>query len=33
MCYGVAKNLPEDSADDLTQWGVVNGFFSAAADA
>jgi hypothetical protein len=33
MCYGVAKIFQKDSADDLTQWGVVNGFFSAAADA
>ena len=33
MCYGVAKIFQKDSGDDLTQWGVVNGFFSAAADA
>ena len=33
MCYGVAKIFQKDSASDLTQWGVVNGFFSAAADA
>lgn len=33
MCYGVAKVFQKDSNSDLTQWGVVNGFFSAAADA
>ncbi|MBX3583560.1 MAG: DUF4043 family protein [Rhizobiaceae bacterium] len=33
MCYGVAKIFQKDSNSDLTQWGVVNGFFSAAADA
>lgn len=32
MCYGVAKIFQKDSNSDLTQWGVVNGFFSAAAD-
>jgi N4-gp56 family major capsid protein len=33
MCYGVAKVFQKDSNSDLTQWGVVNGFFSAPADA
>ncbi len=33
MCYGVAKIFQKDSNSDLTQWGVVNGFFSAPADA
>lgn len=33
MCYGVAKIFQKDSDSDLTQWGVVNGFFSAPADA
>lgn len=32
MCYGVAKIFQKDSNSDLTQWGVVNGFFSAPAD-
>lgn len=32
MCYGVAKVFQKDSNSDLTQWGVVNGFFSAPAD-
>lgn len=33
MCYGVAKVFQKDSNNDLTQWGMVNGFFSAPADA
>lgn len=33
MCYGVAKVFQKDSNSDLTQWGMVNGFFSAPADA
>lgn len=33
MCYGIAKVFQKDSNSDLTQWGVVNGFFSAPADA
>jgi len=33
MCYGVAKIFQKDADSDLVQWGVVNGFFSAAADA
>lgn len=33
MCYGIGKVFQKDSNSDLTQWGVVNGFFSAAADA
>lgn len=33
MCYGVAKVFQKDSGSDLVQWGVVTGFFSAAADA
>lgn len=33
MCYGVAKVFQKDSDNDLTQWGTVNAFFSAAADA
>lgn len=32
MCYGVAKTFFKSSSD-LKQWGVVNGYFSAAADA
>lgn len=32
MCYGVAKTFFKSSSS-LKQWGVVNGFFSAAADA
>jgi N4-gp56 family major capsid protein len=32
MCYGVAKTFFKSSTN-LVQWGVVNGFFSAAADA
>lgn len=32
MCYGVAKTFFKSSTN-LKQWGVVNGFFSAAADA
>lgn len=31
MCYGIAKTFFK-SGSDLKQWGVVNGFFSAAAD-
>lgn len=33
MCYGVAKIFQKDSNSDLTQWGMVNSFFSAPADA
>lgn len=33
MCYGVGKVFQKDSNSDLTQWGVVSGFFSAPADA
>ncbi len=33
MCYGVAKVFQKDSNSDLVQWGIVNGFFSAPADA
>jgi N4-gp56 family major capsid protein len=33
MCYGIAKTFFKDAESDLVQWGVVNGFFSAAADA
>lgn len=33
MCYGIAKVFQKDSGNDLVQWGIVNGFFSAAADA
>jgi len=33
MCYGIAKVFQKDSNSDLTQWGMVNGFFSAPADA
>lgn len=33
MCYGVAKVFQKNSNSDLVQWGIVNGFFSAAADA
>lgn len=33
MCYGLGKVFQKDSNSDLTQWGVVNGFFSAPADA
>lgn len=32
MCYGIAKTFFKSSTN-LVQWGVVNGFFSAAADA
>lgn len=32
MCYGIAKTFFKSSSN-LVQWGVVNGFFSAAADA
>jgi N4-gp56 family major capsid protein len=32
MCYGIAKTFFKSSSD-LKQWGVVNGFFSSAADA
>jgi len=33
MCYGVAKVFQKNASSDLVQWGVVNGFFSAPADA
>lgn len=33
MCYGIAKMFQKDASNNLVQWGVVNGFFSAAADA
>lgn len=33
MCYGVGKIFQKDASSNLVQWGVVNGFFSAAADA
>ncbi len=34
MCYGVAKTFYKDtSTSNLVQWGVVNGFFRASADA
>lgn len=33
MCYGVGKVFKKNATSDLVQWGVVNGFFSAAADA
>lgn len=32
MCYGISKVFQKDADSDLVQWGVVNGFFSAAAD-
>ena len=33
MCYGVAKVFQKNATSDLVQWGMVNGFFSAPADA
>ena len=34
MCYGIGKTFFKDtSTSNLVQWGMVNGFFSAAADA
>ena len=33
MCYGLAKVFQKDASSNLVQWGVVNGFFSSAADA
>ncbi len=34
MCYGIAKTFYKDtSTSNLVQWGLVNGFFHAAADA
>lgn len=32
MCYGIGKIFQKDSNSDLTQWGVVTGFFNSAAD-
>lgn len=33
MCYGIAKTFYKDKdTSNLVQWGMVNGFFSAAAD-
>lgn len=33
MCYGIAKTFYKVSGRGLVQWGMVNGFFSAPADA
>jgi hypothetical protein len=34
MCYGIAKTFYKDtSTANLVQWGMVNGYFSAPADA
>lgn len=30
MCYGVGKIFQKDASSNLVQWGMVNGFFSAA---
>ncbi len=32
MCYGVGKVFQKDGSNNLVQWGMVTGFFSAAAD-
>ncbi len=32
MCYGVGKVFQKDASSNLVQWGMVTGFFSAAAD-
>lgn len=32
MCYGIGKVFQKDASNNLVQWGMVTGFFSAAAD-